>query len=178
MREVSHIPILCPCLIVSISFCRRDSALRPSWTSVLNTTKERARAWSPKAQEEQVSLGGWPMDWDEDHRWRTSLEGRRPQPHSACCRDREKVMRRTWRRSVVVQRALIRRWGHLLLPAQLQHCTMETDRSEGMLDFQQRRLLHATVEPACANDVHLNICSYKAYLLTLIIELAIKAQFM
>lgn len=117
---------------------RRGNGWRPSWTSVPNTTKERAPDWSHWAQGRQVSPGYWLMAWGRDRR-RMSWEGHRPQPLSACCRSRERAMRRTWRRSVVVQRAPIRRWGHLLLPAQ-HHCTMETDRSEGNAYFPTKML--------------------------------------
>lgn len=112
---------------------RRGSGWRPSWTSARSTTKGRAPAWRRWALRGPVFQGYWAMVWGRGRRRTTSWEGRPPQPLSACCRNRERATRRTWRRSAVVQRAPIRRWGHLLLPAQHQHCTMETDRSEGML---------------------------------------------
>ena len=85
--------------------------------------------------------------------WRMSSEGHRPQLHYAWHREWGRATRRIWRRSVVVQRALIRRWGHLLLPARHQHCTMETDRSGGKHVFHWRRSLCMSLwKPACASD--------------------------
>lgn len=123
-------------------FLRRDSGWKPSWTSVPSTTKERAAVWSHWAPGGWVSPGCWTTARARGHRWTVSWEGRRPRPLCACCRNRGRAMRRTWRRSVVAQRAPIRRWGHLLLPAQQQHCTMETDRSEEMLFFLNKDCSH------------------------------------
>lgn len=109
---------------------RNASVWRPSSISVLSTTKARAAARTPSAQQGWASQGRF---WIGDRLWRMFWQGRRPRPHphSAWRRDRGRATRRTWRRSAAAQRALIRRWGRLLPPDQHLLCSMESCRSEG-----------------------------------------------
>lgn len=141
------------CHFLSFFLHRSVSGSRPSWTSALNTTEGGPLVWSHWAQGGLVFLECWPMAWARRCQWTASWEGCHHQAHFTCCRNRERVMRKTLKRSVAAQRAPIRRWGHLLLPAHHQHCTMETDMSDA---WSLPPPLHAVMEPMCAWLFHIS----------------------